>query len=249
MPALPCADCSLLLETFRPRSSEIILSLLKRVKENGFTALVITVDSGTLGWRPHDIETAYLPFIYGVGVQVGTSDPVFMKRFGLEPRQGETTPFPFEPEKVWEAAFEKGDGHALGEMNLGKNWLQEVNPGVFRSWEELQFIKDNWDGPLVLKGIQSVPVSSIRSDLLLILITDAGCAGCRESDRIRNRRHCCLESWYVLLFAKTHSTDAWNTHRWASARRRNRFLGCTRQDHALAQSPCCPRVWRADCPL
>ncbi|KAG8214907.1 FMN-dependent alpha-hydroxy acid dehydrogenase [Butyriboletus roseoflavus] len=143
-------------QLYWPRTSEIILSLLKRAKENGFTALVITLDTMILGWRPHDIETAFLPFAYGVGIQVGTSDPVFMKRFGLEPRQAESTAFPFEPAKIREVAFEKGDEHMAREMLLGREWLGEVNSGVFRTWEDLKFIRDNWDGPIVLKGIQRV---------------------------------------------------------------------------------------------
>ena len=44
---------------------------------------MVTLDTPLLGWRPHDIETAYLPFLHGVGIQVGTSDPVFMARFNL----------------------------------------------------------------------------------------------------------------------------------------------------------------------
>lgn len=114
-----------------------------------------------LGWRPHDIETGYLPFAYGVGIQVGTTDPVFMKRFGLEPRQSDSPAFPLEPGKIREAALEKGDERMTREMLLGKAWLDEVNSGVFRTWEDLKFIKDNWDGPIVLKGIQRVSVSSV----------------------------------------------------------------------------------------
>ena len=123
-----------------------------------------------LGWRPHDIETGFLPFGCGVGNQVGTSDPVFMKRFGLEPRQGESTAFPFEPAKIREAAFEKGDERVAREMLLGKEWLGEVNSGVFMTWEDLGFIRASWDGPIVLKGIQRVSVSRcsgwIRFDLV-----------------------------------------------------------------------------------
>ncbi|KIJ59033.1 hypothetical protein HYDPIDRAFT_101468 [Hydnomerulius pinastri MD-312] len=143
-------------QLYWPRTSEVALSLLKRAKANGFTALVITLDTMILGWRPHDIETAYLPFAYGVGIQVGTSDPVFMKRFNLQARQGECTKFPFEPEKIKDAAFSKGDESAAREMLLGKEWLGEVNSGVFRTWDDLKFIRDNWDGPIVLKGIQRV---------------------------------------------------------------------------------------------
>ncbi|KIK79244.1 hypothetical protein PAXRUDRAFT_834201 [Paxillus rubicundulus Ve08.2h10] len=143
-------------QLYWPRTSEVTLSLLNRAKANGFTALVITLDTMLLGWRPHDIDTAYLPFAYGVGIQVGTSDPVFMKRHNLERRRGESTIFPFEPEKIREAALGGGDERAAREMALGMAWLGEVNSGVFRTWEDLKFIRDNWDGPIVLKGIQKV---------------------------------------------------------------------------------------------
>ncbi|KAJ2967054.1 hypothetical protein NUW54_g13624 [Trametes sanguinea] len=72
-------------QLYWPLIPEVTLSLMKRAKDNGYTALVVTLDTMTLGWRPHDIDTAYLPFYHAVGAQVGLTDPVFMKRFGLEP--------------------------------------------------------------------------------------------------------------------------------------------------------------------
>ncbi|KAI5995171.1 FMN-dependent alpha-hydroxy acid dehydrogenase, partial [Pisolithus albus] len=143
-------------QLYWPRTADITLSLLKRAKANGFTALVITLDTMILGWRPHDLETAYLPFAYGVGIQVGTSDPVFMQRFDLPPRENERTRFPFEPEKIRMAALEQGDEEAQRNMSLGKEWLGELNSGAFRTWDDLKFIKDNWEGPVILKGIQRV---------------------------------------------------------------------------------------------
>lgn len=95
---------------------------------------MVTLDTMLLGWRPHDLDTAYLPFAHGVGIQVrlrastyrrlvlrelgertvlmvvccwlylqvGTSDPVFMKKMGLEARTGESAhcAFPFDPEAM-----------------------------------------------------------------------------------------------------------------------------------------------------
>lgn len=34
--------------------------------------------------------------------------------------------------------------------------LAESSAGHFFTWEDVQFLRDNWDGPLILKGIQSV---------------------------------------------------------------------------------------------
>ncbi|KAI6039659.1 FMN-dependent alpha-hydroxy acid dehydrogenase [Pisolithus marmoratus] len=143
-------------QLYWPRTAEITLSLLRRAKANGFTALVITLDTMMLGWRPHDLETAYLPFAYGVGIQVGTSDPVFMQRFDLPPWENERTSFPFEPQKIRMAALERGDEEAQRNISLGLEWLAEANSGAFRSWDHLKFIKDNWEGPVILKGIQRV---------------------------------------------------------------------------------------------
>lgn len=145
----------------RPRTNEITLSLLRRAKASGFTALVVTLDTALLSWRPHDIETAYFPFYNGVGIQLGTSDPVFMKRFDMQPVFGkESHPkFPYDPQAE-DAKAAAGDKEAQKNIMLGAAWLRECNSGAFRSWEDLQFLKDNWDGPLVLKGIQSVDVSA-----------------------------------------------------------------------------------------
>ena len=132
-----------------------MLSILGRAKSAGFTALVITLDTFLLGWRPHDLDTAYRPSVAGVGVQVGTSDPVFMKRMGMAPRADECPAFP-----LGMTAFRKrlaaGDAEAKTAFKLGVEWLREASAGIFRSWKDLQLLRDNWDGPIVLKGIQTV---------------------------------------------------------------------------------------------
>jgi lactate 2-monooxygenase len=136
----------------------VVLSLLKRASENGFTTLVATLDTMFLGWRPLDLETAYLPFVHGVGSQVGTSDPVFMARYNLKPRVNDHPEFPHDSAKSRELV-KSGDAKAKENAFLGKEWIGECNSGVFRTWEDVEFLKDNWSGRLVLKGIQSVAVS------------------------------------------------------------------------------------------
>ncbi|KAH9983254.1 FMN-dependent alpha-hydroxy acid dehydrogenase [Russula vinacea] len=146
-------------QLYWPRTNEVTLSILRRAKAAGFTALVVTLDTFLLGWRPHDLDTAYLPFIAGVGVQVGTSDPVFMQRMGdgggLAPRPYERTPFPLDLD-AFRARLEAGDEQARAAFTLGTAWLSEANSGTFRSWKDIAFLRENWDGPIVLKGIQAV---------------------------------------------------------------------------------------------
>jgi len=116
-----------------------------------------------LGWRPHDIDASYLPFGQGVGTQVGVSDPVFMAQHNMQPIVNENPKFPYEPNEI-DALYMKGDAKTIRDVHIGRKWLAEANSGEFRSWEDLQFLRDNWDGLLILKGIQSVKV-----DVLLTL--------------------------------------------------------------------------------
>ena len=134
------------------------LSILRRAKESGFTALVVTLDTFLVGWRPHDLDTAYLPFIASVGAQVGTSDPVFMQQMGSRyggARPDERPAFPHDLEAFRER-LAAGDEQARDTFTLGVSWLRETNSGYFRSRTDLAFLRQNWDGPIVLKGIQSV---------------------------------------------------------------------------------------------
>lgn len=140
----------------RPRTNDVTLSLLRRAKKNGFTALVVTLDTMTIGWRPHDLARAYIPFGHGVGVQVGTSDPVFMGRYNREPIH-EHPEFPYSPVEMNEL-IANGDKKTKEATFFGSEWLKECNSGQFRDWEDLKFLRDNWEGPLILKGIQSVHV-------------------------------------------------------------------------------------------
>ncbi|TFK48787.1 FMN-dependent alpha-hydroxy acid dehydrogenase [Heliocybe sulcata] len=141
-------------QLYWPKSDDITKSLLKRAKANGFTALIVTLDTMVLGWRIHDLEKLYSPASHGVGVQNALSDPVFMARYGLQPIYGEHPDFPFDQPKV-QAALAAGDEKITQRVKLAKDWVQEIG-GKFRTWEDLKFLREAWDGPIVLKGIQHV---------------------------------------------------------------------------------------------
>ncbi|KZV67244.1 FMN-dependent alpha-hydroxy acid dehydrogenase [Peniophora sp. CONT] len=151
-------------QLYWPVSNDITLSLLARVKKAGFTTLVITLDTMLLGWRPHDLDTAYLPFLAGVGTAVGTSDPVFMATQGMEAETNPSFAFPFDQDKH-RALLQQGDEAALRATHLGAEWLKQINSGLFKSWSDVKFVRDHWDGPLVLKGIQSVADAHAAMDV------------------------------------------------------------------------------------
>ncbi|KAJ6122118.1 hypothetical protein N7512_004583 [Penicillium capsulatum] len=121
-------------QLYWPQDNDITRSLLTRAKENGFSVLVITLDTWSLAWRPADLDNAYVPFIKGVGCQVGFSDPVF------------------------QAKFEEQSGSKIEDDVVGASraWLAEVVASRPHTWEDLAFVRKHWEGPIVLKGIQHV---------------------------------------------------------------------------------------------
>lgn len=121
-------------QLYWPHDDEITISLLKRAKANGFKALVVTLDTWALAWRPADLDHAYVPFAKGVGNQVGFSDPVFRQKFKNKHKK------------------EVEDDIMAASME----WEADVFSGKAHTWDQLEILKKNWDGPILLKGIQHV---------------------------------------------------------------------------------------------
>ena len=73
---------------------------------------------------------------------------------------------------------------------LGTGWLQEANSGIFRLWEDLMFLHANWDGPIVLQGIQAVKDADAAMDahmdhiVVLKSSTCSRCLGERAGERV-----------------------------------------------------------------
>jgi isopentenyl diphosphate isomerase/L-lactate dehydrogenase-like FMN-dependent dehydrogenase len=70
---------------------EVCASFLQRAEANGYSAIVMTLDTMTLGWRPRDLRLAYLPFIEGQGCGQFFSDPVFRSRLSAPPEDDPLT--------------------------------------------------------------------------------------------------------------------------------------------------------------
>ncbi|WP_327706149.1 lactate 2-monooxygenase [Streptomyces decoyicus] len=108
------------------KDREVTRSFLNRAKAAGYTALFVTLDTPLLAWRPRDLDQAYLPFLHGVGTANYFTDPAF--------RAGLAKPVHEDPN----AAVM----HFLGMF---------ADPA--KTWPDLAFLRENWDGPIVLKGI------------------------------------------------------------------------------------------------
>ncbi|MFD0684901.1 lactate 2-monooxygenase [Actinomadura fibrosa] len=115
-------------QLYWPKDRDLAASFLGRAKAAGYTALVVTLDTFTLAWRPRDLDRAYLPFLRGIGVANYFSDPVFQRAIGGP---------------VTEANRDAALLHWVA--NFG-------NPSL--TWDDLAFLREHWDGPIALKGIQ-----------------------------------------------------------------------------------------------
>ena len=117
-----------------------------------------------IGWRPYDIDSIFLPFMHSVGIQVALSDPKFMEAQGLKPFTDDDVPqFPYDPAAA-DAALARGDPIAVQRARCAAAWMGQSVNGKFRTWEDVRFLRANWDGPLIVKGILSAQVGSSRRE-------------------------------------------------------------------------------------
>lgn len=59
------------------RDEQLVDSFIHRAEAIGAEALVVTLDTTMLGWRPWDLNLGSLPFSQGIGIAQYTSDPRF----------------------------------------------------------------------------------------------------------------------------------------------------------------------------
>ncbi len=101
-------------------------SIVQRAERAGCEAIVVTLDTFLLAWRPYDIQNAYLPFLLGQGVGNYLSDPAFRKALAQPPEENPR------------AAIE--------------HFLQIfTNPSL--TWQDLAVLREQTKLPILLKGI------------------------------------------------------------------------------------------------
>ena len=105
---------------------EICASFVKRAEAHGYAAIVVTLDTLTLGWRPRDLRNAYLPFIRGEGCGQFFSDPVFLSRLDKPPAQD-----PLTAAATMLATF----------------------PTLGLTWDDLDWLREQTTLPLLVKGV------------------------------------------------------------------------------------------------
>lgn len=105
------------------KNRDLTASMAKRAEKAGYKAIVVTVDTGLLGWRKRDYRNGYSPLKLLKGAANYINDPVFQE---LVPELTE--------EHVREAILEN-----IHHPNL--------------TWDDLLFLREQTSLPIVVKGI------------------------------------------------------------------------------------------------
>ncbi len=108
------------------RDRDVVESFVRRAEASGYSAIVVTLDTLTLGWRPRDLRNAYLPFRQGEGIAQFTSDPVFRSRLSVPPEEDPLV--------------------AAGTMLA-------MFPNLALRWEDLAWLRELTTLPLLVKGV------------------------------------------------------------------------------------------------
>ncbi|HEX6667861.1 MAG TPA: alpha-hydroxy-acid oxidizing protein [Solirubrobacterales bacterium] len=116
-------------QLYWPNDPSLLRSFVERAEAAGYGAIVVTVDTFIPGWKPRDLQQAWLPFLEGSGNANYMRDPVF--RAGLER----------SPEEDLGAAT----GHYLGVL---------ANPAL--TWDDIATLREITSLPILVKGIQHV---------------------------------------------------------------------------------------------
>jgi L-lactate dehydrogenase (cytochrome) len=114
-------------QLYWPNDPELARSMVERAERAGYAAIVLTVDTFIPGWKPRDLQQAWLPFLNGLGVANYFQDPVFRSRLEKPP--------------------EEDPGMATGQF-LGV----QANPAL--NWDDLARLREMTSLPIVVKGIQ-----------------------------------------------------------------------------------------------
>ncbi len=141
-------------------SDELVESLVARAEAAGAEALVVTLDTHMLGWRPRDLDVAYLPFAHGLGIAQYTADPVF--RAMVAGHSAAPVPTPRITPAVIRTLVDQARHYPGGfwsnlrskEPRAAVDVFLDVFSRSSLTWDDLAFVRSRTKLPILLKGIQ-----------------------------------------------------------------------------------------------
>ncbi|MEM8707047.1 MAG: alpha-hydroxy acid oxidase [Actinomycetota bacterium] len=134
----------------------LVEEMVRRAAEAGFDTIVPTVDLATFGRRERDVRRGFeLPPKIGLDTIVdGVRHPGWTWDFL---RGG-----PIRFANV-AASDDSGRRDGTDAINLAAYANEQLDPSL--SWDDIEWFRSIWDGPIVVKGVQSVADARIAADL------------------------------------------------------------------------------------
>ena len=143
-------------------SDELVESLVGRAEKAGCDAVVVTLDTTMLGWRPRDLDLGHLPFALGKGIAQYTSDPVFRRLVEEKvaaggPKEPQPRPTPAAVRalvgmaKAWPGSFRDNLKSPLPRAAVETFLGIYSRPSI--TWDDLAWLRSKTRLPILLKGV------------------------------------------------------------------------------------------------
>ncbi|MFZ5645493.1 MAG: alpha-hydroxy-acid oxidizing protein [Bacillota bacterium] len=113
-------------QLYMGKDPDVVLSMVRRAEESGYTAIVLTVDRPKHGWRERELRDLYPPVILNRAVANFFTDPVFLAKLPKPPQE--------DPQ---------------GAIDMVSKIIH--NPSL--TWKDLSFLLKYTRIPILVKGI------------------------------------------------------------------------------------------------
>jgi lactate 2-monooxygenase len=127
------------------KSDALAESFVKRAEACGCKAIVLTLDTTILGWRPRDLDLGFLPFLQSKGIAQYTSDPVFRGMLAQTPEEN-----PLAAAVQFTQVF-SDPGLDWSRVAKIKSWtkLPVILKGIMRPDDAKRAVSEGFDGIFV----------------------------------------------------------------------------------------------------
>jgi lactate 2-monooxygenase len=116
---------------------ELAGSLVDRAGAAGYGAIVVTLDTLTLGWRDRDLRNGYLPFLRGEGLAQFFSDPLFLERLEAPPEE---------------------------DLQTASLTALTAFPNLALTWRDLEWLHERTELPILVKGVLTAEDARLALD-------------------------------------------------------------------------------------
>ena len=166
--SVPMEDCAAVMgdaprwfQLYWSTLDDLVESFLDRAAACGCAAIVVTLDTTMLGWRPRDLDLASLPFARGRGIAQYTSDPVFMRLARERAQAPATAPRPRPTPAALRTLLDISRAHPGRTLDNLRSAVPRAAVELFLevysrpsiTWADLPWLRARTALPILLKGV------------------------------------------------------------------------------------------------